>query len=69
LLVNGNLEKLARVDRIIDELLFVSRADAQAISVDMKEQARAALLHSFAQDASALTEHHGRRSSFTHEGD
>ena len=81
LLVNGNLEpaqkeavhvqleELARVNRIIDELLFLSRADAQAITVDMKEQARAALLHSFAQDASALTEHHGRPSSFMHEGD
>jgi two-component system heavy metal sensor histidine kinase CusS len=81
LLVNGNLappqkesvhvqlEELARVNRIIDELLFLSRADAQAISVDMKEQAPAAFLQGFAQDASALTEHHGRRFSFTHEGD
>jgi len=81
LLVNGNLEpaqkeavhvqleELARVNRIIDELLFLSRADAQAITVDMKEQAPAAFLQGFAQDASALTEHHGRRFSFTHEGD
>jgi signal transduction histidine kinase len=81
LLVNGNLEpaqkeavhvqleELARVNRIIDELLFLSRADAQAITVDMNEQAPAAFLQGFAQDASALTEHHGRRFSFTHEGD
>ena len=81
LLVNGNLEpaqkeavhvqleELARVNRIIDELLFLSRADAQAITVDMKQQAPAAFLQGFAQDASALAEHHGRRFSFTHEGE
>jgi two-component system heavy metal sensor histidine kinase CusS len=81
LLVNGNLEpaqkeavhvqleELARVNRIIDELLFLSRADAQAISVDMKEQAPAAFLHGFAQDASALAEHHGRHYLYTHEGE
>jgi signal transduction histidine kinase len=81
LLVNGNLEapqkesvhvqleELARVNRIIDELLFLSRADAQAITVDMKEQEPAAFLQGFAQDASALAEHHGRRFSYTHEGE
>jgi signal transduction histidine kinase len=81
LLVNGNLEpaqkeavhvqleELARVNRIIDELLFLSRADAQAITVDLKEQAPATFLHGFAQDASALAEHHGRHYLYTHEGE
>ncbi len=81
LLVNGNLEaaqkeslhvqleELARVNRIIDELLFLSRADAQAITVDLKEQGPAAFLQGFAQDASALAEHHGRRFTYTHEGE
>src|ERR1700736_6686475 len=81
LLVNGNLEpgqresvhvqleELARVNRIIDELLFLSRADAQAITVDLKEQGPAAFLQVFAQDASALAEHHGRRFTYTHEGE
>jgi two-component system heavy metal sensor histidine kinase CusS len=81
LLVNGNLEpgqkesvhvqleELARVDRIIDELLFLSRADAQAITVDLKEQGPTAFLQVFAQDASALAEHHGRRFTYTHEGE
>src|SRR5262249_59400065 len=80
LLVNGNLdplqkesiqdqlEELARVNRIIDELLFLSRADAQAISVDLKEQGPAAFLQMFAQDASVLAEHHGSQFSYTHEG-
>jgi len=81
LLVNGNLdpaqresvheqlEELDRVNRIIDELLFLSRADAQAISVDLKEQGPAAFLRGFAQDANVLAEHHGRRFAYTHEGE
>jgi len=67
--VHVQLEELARVNRIIDELLFLSRADARAVSVDMKEQEPAAFLQAFAQDASALAEHHGRHFSYTHEGD
>ena len=67
--VHVQLEELGRVNRIIDELLFLSRADAQAVSVDMKEQKPAAFLCAFAQDASALAEHHGRHFSYTHEGD
>jgi signal transduction histidine kinase len=81
LLVNGNLEpaqkesiqdqleELARVNRIIDELLFLSRADAQAITLDVKEREPAAFLQAFAQDASALAEHNGQHFSYTHEGD
>ena len=81
LLVNGNLEpaqkeslqeqleELARVNQIIEELLFLSRADARAISVELKEQEPACFLLGFAQDASVLTEHHGRKFSYTHEGD
>ena len=57
--IQDQLEELARVNRVIDELLFLSRADAQAISVDMKEQGPAAFLKTFAQDASVLAEHHG----------
>jgi signal transduction histidine kinase len=67
--VHVQLEELARVNRIIDELLFLSRADAQAVSIDMKENAPPAFLQAFAQDASALAEHHGRHFSYTHEGD
>jgi signal transduction histidine kinase len=63
------LEELARVNQIIDELLFLSRADAQAIVIDAKQQGPAGFLHSFAQDASALAEYHGRRFTYTHEGD
>lgn len=67
--VHVQLEELARVNQIIDELLFLSRADAQAIAVDLKPQGPAGFLHTFAQDASALAEHHGRQFSYVHEGD
>ncbi len=63
------LEELARVNQIIEELLFLSRADAQAIAVDLKTQTPAGFLHIFAQDASALAEHHGRKFSYTHAGE
>jgi two-component system heavy metal sensor histidine kinase CusS len=66
--VHVQLEELARVNRIIDELLFLSRADAQAISVELKEQEPGAFLQAFAQDAGALAEHHGRHFSYAHEG-
>lgn len=67
--VHVQLEELARVNRIIEELLFLSRADARAVTVDMKEQRPAAFLQAFAQDAGALAEYHGRNFSYTHEGD
>jgi two-component system heavy metal sensor histidine kinase CusS len=67
--VHVQLEELARVNQIIDELLFLSRADAQAIQVDMKEQGPSGFLHTFAQDAAALAEHHGRKFVYTHEGE
>ena len=67
--VHVQLEEIARINQIIDELLFLSRADAQAIAIDFKEQGPAGFLHSFAQDAAALAEHHGRRFSYTHEGE
>jgi len=68
-LVHVQLEELARVNQIIDELLFLSRADAHAIAVDLKQQGPAGFLHSFAQDAAALAEHHGRKFHYTHEGE
>jgi signal transduction histidine kinase len=67
--VHVQLEELARVNRIIEELLFLSRADAQAISVDLREQGPADFLQAFAQDATALADHHGRHFSYSHEGE
>ena len=67
--IHVQLEELARVNQIIEELLFLSRADAQAIRIDFKDQEPRGFIHSFTQDAMALAEHHGRRLECSHHGD
>ena len=63
------IEELGRVNRIIDELLFLSRADAGAVLVELRPQPPAAFLSAFAQDASALAEHDGKVFSWLHRGE
>jgi signal transduction histidine kinase len=58
--VQMQLEELARLNHIIEELLFLSRAEARAITLQLKSQDPARFLHTFAQDARVLAEHHGR---------
>ncbi|HEV7138359.1 MAG TPA: ATP-binding protein [Steroidobacteraceae bacterium] len=58
--VQMQLEELARLNSIIEELLFLSRAEARAITLQLKAQDPARFLHAFAQDARVLAEHHGR---------
>jgi len=67
--VQVQLEEIARLNQIVDELLFLSRADARALKLDLRSQSPAPLVQSFAQDASVLAEHHGRRFSFDHTGE
>ena len=62
------LEELARVNQIIDELLFLSRADAHAISIAQLPVQPDEFLHGFGQDASVLAEHHGQQFSWSHQG-
>lgn len=81
LLVEGNLghsheeavlvqlEELARVNQMVDELLFLSRAEAQGIRMDLVVQDPHRFLRSFEQDVQALTEHRGCRFSCTHYGE
>ncbi len=63
------LEELARLDQIIEELLFLSRADASAITLDLKSMNPACFLQDFAQDACVLSEHHGVHFVHTHDGE
>jgi two-component system heavy metal sensor histidine kinase CusS len=63
------LEEVQRLTQIIDELLVLSRADAHALKLELKEQDPNSLVQSFAQDASVLAEHHGRRFAFAHQGE
>lgn len=62
------LEEVARLNKIIEELLFLSRAEARAIPLDCKPQEPARFMQGFAQDARVLCEHSGITFSDTHEG-
>ena len=66
--VQDELEEIERLTRIIEDLLFLSRVDAHTVVLDLKPQDPGAFLTDFAQDASALTEHHGLRFECAHEG-
>jgi two-component system heavy metal sensor histidine kinase CusS len=58
--VHVQLEELARINQMVDELLFLSRAEAQGIHMDLVMQDPHRFLQSFEQDACALAEHQGR---------
>ena len=62
------LEEVARLNQIIDEMLFLSRAEAKAIPFDLKPQDPARFLEGFAQDAQVLAEHGDRRFVWSHTG-
>jgi two-component system heavy metal sensor histidine kinase CusS len=55
------LEELARLSRIIEELLFLSRAEARAISLTLTPQEPREFLQALAVDARVLVEYHGRQ--------
>ncbi len=62
------LEELTRVNDTIDELLFLSRAEAHSITLQLGPHDPAELLANFNADAQVLAEHHGLAFSCTHEG-
>jgi signal transduction histidine kinase len=53
------LEEIARLNQIIEELLFLSRAEARAITLQAEAQNPRRLLESFATDARVLAESRG----------
>ncbi|MDB6126312.1 MAG: cusS [Verrucomicrobia bacterium] len=57
--VQMQLEEIARLNKIIEELLFLSRAEARAVRLDYRREDPAPFMASFAQDARALAEHRG----------
>jgi len=67
--VQMQLEELARLNQIIEELLFLSRAEARAITLQLEPQDPSRFLHAFAQDARVLAEHHGRSFLMVREGE
>jgi signal transduction histidine kinase len=50
------LEEVGHLNRIIEDLLFLSKADAQAIAPDWRRQDPVPFLQAFAQDARTLAE-------------
>jgi signal transduction histidine kinase len=66
--VQMQLEELARVNQIIEEMLFLSRAEAQAISLQCTAIDPEPFVKSFTLDARVLAEHGGHRFDVFHEG-
>ena len=62
------LEEITRLNHVIEDLLFLSRADANVLKMDLKTQKPAQFLQNFVPDARALVEHNGLRFISTHEG-
>src|SRR3989442_676744 len=63
------LEEIGRVNRIIDELLFLSRADAGAVMIELQQHQPERFLGSFGQDAMALAEHGAKHFAWSHHGE
>jgi two-component system heavy metal sensor histidine kinase CusS len=66
--VHAQLQEVGRLNRIIEDLLFISRAEAGAITLERKEQSAEEFLHTFAQDARVLSEHRSIQYHDTHTG-
>jgi len=53
------LEEIAQMNRIIESLLFIAKAESGALALELKEQDVPALLAPFAEDARVLAEDRG----------
>ena len=63
------LEEVDHLNRVIEDLLFLSRVDAHAVKLDVAAQPPLPFLQNFAQDAAVLAEHRGIQFAMTHDGD
>jgi len=66
--VQIQLEEISHLNQIIEELLFLSRAEAQAIDTNFRSEDPSAFLKAFVADARMLAEHAGVRFEETIEG-
>ena len=62
------IEEITRLNQIIEELLFLSRAEANAITLNGARQDPRAFMESFAQDARVLADSRGVRLADVHGG-
>jgi two-component system heavy metal sensor histidine kinase CusS len=67
--VQVQLEEIARLNQIIEELLFLSRAEARAITLVTQRENPDRFLQNFAQDARVLAESRGVHFTESHAGD
>jgi two-component system heavy metal sensor histidine kinase CusS len=67
--VAAQVEELDRLNEIVEDLLFLSRAEARAITLHPRSQPPAPFLQSFEQDARVLAEHEGVQYSMLHQGE
>lgn len=66
--VQSQLEEIARLNKIIEELLFLSRVEARAVSPELRREDPRRFLQIFAQDARVLAESRGVRFTDVIEG-
>jgi signal transduction histidine kinase len=66
--VQVQLEEISRLNQIIEELLFLSRAEARGITLVTRRENPGKFLQNFAQDARVLVEHRGVRFTESHSG-
>jgi signal transduction histidine kinase len=59
--VQVQMEEATRLNQIIEELLFLSRAEARAITLSLSREDPRQFLQNFEQDARVLAEHRGVR--------
>lgn len=63
------LDELARINQMIDELLFISRAEVNGVKLNLVNQRPERFLHSVEPDLRALVEHRVRYLRCVHHGD
>lgn len=63
------LEEIGRLSQMIEELLFISRAEAKAVTLSLKSNAPRPFLENFAQDARVLADNRQIQFVSSHEGD
>lgn len=63
------LDELARINQLIDELLFISRAEVNGVKLSLVNQHPGHFVRSVEPDVHALVEHRGRRLRCVQQGD
>jgi two-component system heavy metal sensor histidine kinase CusS len=68
-ILHEQLIEIDRLTRVIEELLFISRAESGNMSLNLEKISPKIFFESFLYDAQILTESHGNKLKMTHSGD